>query len=420
MKKTFYLFIIAAVALLNGCEEAKQQGGIYGVITDKATEEPIRTAGVQLSTGMKTITGDEGQYEFTELEAGGYTLQISKTGYTEILNYKIVVEAGKTAKGDMQMEKLPPSLRVVNDKSQDIDMLDFGDATDDDITRSFNIFNDGPETLEWEITKTSDWISKISKEAGSLKSGATRVIIVTIDREKMKPGENITTLHITSDNGNKELKIKATNKGRAAKVSTLNVTGITKNGATFNGDITDVGYPVYTEKGFVYSTSSNPSVDNKIDKIIVTGNDAGSFTRTIGNLTENKTYYVAAYAINKIGIAYGEPIEFKPTTSDYIVLQAEGLMVQKYDISSGVDWYKAKELCENSTLGGYNDWRLPTIGELEVLYDKRGIIGNFSNSRYWSSTEQFSDDAWYLDFNNGGYYYYRKTSEYRVRAVRAN
>jgi hypothetical protein len=65
MKKAVYLLMIAA--LVCGCKkkekEKEQPGSIYGVVTDKASGEPIRTAGVQLNTGTKTITGKEGQRE---------------------------------------------------------------------------------------------------------------------------------------------------------------------------------------------------------------------------------------------------------------------------------------------------------------------------------------------------------------------
>ncbi|MDR2835037.1 MAG: carboxypeptidase-like regulatory domain-containing protein, partial [Bacteroidales bacterium] len=67
MRKIIYL-VLAATLVFSGCKKDELSGGIYGVITDKATGEPIRNAGVQLNPlGTKTVTGSEGQYEFTEL-----------------------------------------------------------------------------------------------------------------------------------------------------------------------------------------------------------------------------------------------------------------------------------------------------------------------------------------------------------------
>ncbi len=211
MKKLLYASVCAlflAVALC-GCKKEELPGSIHGYITDKATGEPIKTAGVELlPTGIKTITGSEGQYEFNDIDPGVYKLHITKTGYEELVSNEIVVNFNKATQSDVQIEKLPPSLRIVNDKTEDIDSLDFG-AVQDDITRSFNIFNDGIEFLEWEITKTAEWITGISKESGEIKAGGTQTIIVTIDRGKLKDDENVTTVHITSKNGSKKLKIIA-------------------------------------------------------------------------------------------------------------------------------------------------------------------------------------------------------------------
>ena len=106
---------------------------------------------------------------------------ITKTGYVDFASSTIEVKEGQTAKSDVQIEKLPPSLRVVDDNNEDIDVLDFG-ADKSDITRSFNIFNDGEASIEWEITYTAEWIKKVSKMMGILKAGATQPLVVTIDR----------------------------------------------------------------------------------------------------------------------------------------------------------------------------------------------------------------------------------------------
>ncbi len=209
MKKSISILAIlfAAAFVWHACdEEVDLPGTISGIVTDKATGEPIRSAGVELSpTGMKTVTGSEGQFEFTELDPGVYTLLITKTGYTDFASSTIEVKPGQPSHTDVQIEQLPPALKVVNDQREEISTLDFG-AAEADVARSFNLFNDGVETLDWEITKTADWIVKISKESGSLRTGATQALIVTINRSLLKSGENKTTVHITSNNGSKNLR----------------------------------------------------------------------------------------------------------------------------------------------------------------------------------------------------------------------
>ena len=316
MKKSLYILfgILLICGIYQACTPEELPGSIYGVVADKATGEPIKSAGVELSpSGLKTITGSEGQFEFTELDPGKYTLLITKTGYLDGVSSTIEVKAGQQAKGDVQMEKLPPALKVVNDNREEISTLDFGSAIDD-VARSFSLFNDGTESLEWQITVTADWIKSVSKIEGVLSAGATQSLIVTIDRTKLKSGENTTTAHITSNNGSKQLTITATNSTVLATLNTLPATNIKTTTATLNGEILTDGSPKYSERGFVYSESSMPTLSSCIQKITSTLTDSKTYSATVSGLTKGKTYYVRAYAINAGKEAYStNEISFTPS-----------------------------------------------------------------------------------------------------------
>ena len=306
MKKIIYFLGIAILlGLFQSCDSKNQEitGGIYGMVVDKATGEPVKSAGVTLNpNGASTVTGSDGHFEFSNLEQGGYEVVIKKTDYKEFTSGMITVDAGRTTHVDVQIEKLPPSLRVINNNNEDIDILDFG-AQKSDISRSFNIFNDGESSLEWEITYTADWIKSISKTSGTLKAGGTQALVLTIDREKLAGGENTTTVHITSDNGSKQLTIRAYGDTKPI-LNMIDVQNITKTSADFLGEILDAGDPVYTERGFVYATSSMPTIDNTIAKITSTINNNTQYTSAVTGLIEGDTYYVRAYAINNVGISY--------------------------------------------------------------------------------------------------------------------
>jgi len=43
------------------------------------------------------------------------------------------------------------------------------------------------------------------------------------------------------------------------------------------------------------------------------------------------------------------------------------------DNGSNINWFNAKAYCENYRGGGYTDWRMPTIVELQSLYDGRRL-----------------------------------------------
>lgn len=318
--KRLFTIIISSLLLLSfaivSCEkEDLGTATIYGIVSDKATGEPIKKAGVELlPTGLKTVTGTDGRFEFVNLKAGSYQVYITQAGYGEVKSSTVELAQGQSLQRDVQMELLPPALRVVNDSRKDISELDFGSAETDD-ARSFNIFNDGEETLEWEVTYTADWVRSVSKTEGILKGGATQALIVTIDRTILKSGINTTTLHITSNNGSKQLTLKADNSTILPTLNTLQATNIMSTSAVLNGEILTEGFPKYTERGFVYSLSSMPTIDNTISKLTATITDSKKYYVTLTNLTQNQTYYVRAYAINEVGTAYStNEIKLIPTS----------------------------------------------------------------------------------------------------------
>ncbi|MDM8535907.1 caspase family protein [Desulfobacterales bacterium HSG17] len=49
---------------------------------------------------------------------------------------------------------------------------------------------------------------------------------------------------------------------------------------------------------------------------------------------------------------------------------ATGLMWAEKDNGEDIDWKKAKEYCNNFQGAGYTDWRMPTLDELEQIYEK--------------------------------------------------
>jgi hypothetical protein len=68
----------------------------------------------------------------------------------------------------------------------------------------------------------------------------------------------------------------------------------------------------------------------------------------------------------------------------------------------------------------YGDWYLPSKYELNLLYLQKAVVGNFTNSVYWSSSEVDGGFAWYQLFGSNGLQEPNgKGNMYQVRAVRA-
>ena len=99
---------------------------------------------------------------------------------------------------------------------------------------------------------------------------------------------------------------------------------------------------------------------------------------------------------------------------DVVGLSGLAAMPRDY-FTRGVTWENAKELIANKGDG----WRLPNVQELDLLYKNKDLIGGFSPSNYWSSTESNNGvAAWAQFFPSGQGYNADKTFTYRARAVR--
>lgn len=85
----------------------------------------------------------------------------------------------------------------------------------------------------------------------------------------------------------------------------------------------------------------------------------------------------------------------------------------------------ASYLCNNYSSGGFNDWYLPAIWELNQCYNAAFIVNTvlgatngFKLSYYWSSTESSGSNAWCHNFSGGTSVFDSKLFAYSVRAVR--
>ena len=391
MKKSLYLLLslLLVCSIYQACAPEELPGSIYGTVVDKATGEPIKSAGVELSpSGLKTVTGSEGQFEFTELDPGKYTLLVTKTGYIDSVSHSIEVKPGQQTKSDIQIEKLPPSLRVVNDKKEDIDTLDFGSA-EDDVVRSFSIFNDGEYSLEWEVTYTADWIKNVSLKSGVLAAGLTQPLVLMIDRKKLTEGNNTTTFYIISNNGSKQLTIVAFGESMPI-VNTNEATDITATSATLNGKIINVGSPIYDERGFVYSVTSSSNIDSTWTFLKSSFSDNDDFTYDLEGLSANTLYYVRAYATNKAGTNYGGIVSFKTLgvlaevkTEEASNVTSSSATLKANVLEKGEPAYTERGFC-------YAKSSQPTIENNKIKVDGNGV-------------GEYQTDITNLDFNTTYY-----------------
>ena len=301
----------------------------------------------------------------------------------------------------------------------------------------------------------------LNKTTLSLEIGSTETLIATVQPES---ATNKTVIWTSSD-----LLVATVVNGFVTAIGNglATITATTFEGnftATCGGNVTNDGNGTVAERGICWSTSQNPTInDNKA----ASGSGTGSFTGKLTGLSVGNTYYVRAYATNSAGTAYGEQRSFAPKFAigdnyqggivAYVDNSGEhGFIVTPSDNPSRAPWHNgsniliggtgtaigtgksntekivqvqgqgnyAAKICDNLTIGGYNDWYLPSKDELNELYKNHKTLGGFGydniNTAYWSSSEFTITRAWNHSFYYTGSQFDIEKNQYRwVRCIRS-
>ncbi len=258
-------------------------------------------------------------------------------------------------------------------------------------------------------------------------------------------------------------------------VTTVTATATSTTTASTSALVTLIGGANVTARGFCWSTNSNPTLsDNNISGTFATP-ATDTFYANLANLTPNTTYFVRAYATNSAGTAYGNQLSittssgttgshkigesFGGGTVFYVDGTGHGLIAAlsdqgfiQWDLNKKTDGTFVVTGATDTTNGagatntatiksvlsgtsyaaymaaqtanGYDNWYLPSLGELQLMFINLAAtgLGNLSRSKvYWSSSEYSVDgahQAWVKDFGNNSMYGYWKSNNAYVRAIR--
>jgi hypothetical protein len=234
--------------------------------------------------------------------------------------------------------------------------------------------------------------------------------------------------------------------------------------------ISDGGFSV-ADRGFCWSTSPNPTINNQRSN---NGNGSGDFSYQINDLLLETTYYIRAYATNQTATSYSSQLQiktkgisqlawgdifagglffyiFQPGDIGYIQGEIHGLVAAPSDQGdfawgcSGTSVSTSDKLgsgfgntvnivnncgqaniaatvCNNLSVNGYNDWYLPSSMELQKMRTNlhKSNAGGFKNGLYWSSHQFSPTTGAAINFNLSGTDIRNeaKSNLYFVRAIR--
>lgn len=161
-------------------------------------------------------------------------------------------------------------------------------------------------------------------------------------------------------------------------VSTIAPTGITDVAATFNGDVTDDGGQVVTNRGFVWGTTSVPV--NPGNVVPAASGYANNWLAGAGNYGENPytyaaavlvqgtIYYIRACAQNASGWTYGDQLSFTTlddpiiTTNDATYIDQSTARLNAYLDNSGGAACTVSFAWALTTGGPYANWAAVVAG----------------------------------------------------------
>src|SRR5665647_580125 len=181
-------------------------------------------------------------------------------------------------------------------------------------------------------------------------------------------------------------------------ISTNMMSSITETTAIGGGSITSDGGEVITARGVCLSITQNPTTSNtKINN----GSGVGSFNSNIAGLAANSTYYLRAYATNRIGTVYGSEISFS-------TLHGSGNMVTDFD----------GNVYHTVTIGT-QVWMVENLKT--TTYRNGDPIQNVTGNTAWSALRTgaycwYNNDATYKNTNYGALYNWYTVSDSRNMA----
>ena len=429
MKRYFSLVVLTAFVLcgFNSCEESTSSGiaTYYGTVIDENTDLPFEGVDVKVTDGDRIHTS-------TQTNSDGY---FSVEVRMQEVNQDYYILFGNSLIGTKRVEF--PS---------------FGNGRYD-----LGIITiKGPSTPTVETIEVSNIKSNTAKGGGKVTSSGgfavtkrgvcwstTQYPSISNDHSEdgIGVGEFISNINKIKPNTTYYVRAYAENEKGVAygnQVTFMSASGVlptvtttlvqvnSKTEVFCEGKVTNEGDSHVIARGICWGTST-PTISNQKTN---DGERTGAFSTsvTVTNVHLQDLYF-RAYATNESGTAYGEAIKIdhrNPYNLYKVSYSNVSYLVLPYDLERG--YMGSKDLsssdntayisCQELVAYDYDDWQLPTVPLLELIYKYKDEIGGFTSYRYWTSERGYH-------YKYGIYYYYcvdfatgKTVSDYGTHCVR--
>lgn len=149
--------------------------------------------------------------------------------------------------------------------------------------------------------------------------------------------------------------------------------------ATIAGNLTADGKSEVSEKGIVYSKTENPELGGEgVITMPYTDAEIGAYTLMLENLEGNTTYYVRAYATNKVGTAYTNQITFTTNVASPTIatVKTENITKTTVDVYGSVTVNGGSNITERGFCWGKTE--NPEVGATNKKMADKAEVGDYN------------------------------------------
>ena len=313
--------------------------------------------------------------------------------------------------------------------------------------------------VSFEYGTTTAYGNKVAASRNPVTGSSPSLVTALIDGLEADMTYHFRVLATNSQGSATGADLTFTTTGSAPAAQTGPATSVSPRSARLNGKVNAQLLP--TAVAFEYGTTADYGATITASENLA-GNGPVNVSSEVTGLEPGTTYHYRIVATNEKGTAVGNDTSFtaRYTIGEYVNggyifyldgTGEHGLVCAPADQSGSALWGscipegasgKAKgtgsrntadiingcpakttaaRICYDLQLNGYNDWFLPSVDELFLMYSNlHGTdIGGFADTFYWSSSQDMFG-AWVVSYHYGSKSNHRRDEDsIRTRAVRA-